>query len=482
MYYYIIFLAIFVVGTILLAKTSSERHLILFLIRTQYGLKLIDRIANAAPELWKFLADFSTVISFGGIGAVYISKYRKLEPILFIIGIPALFLYREELIGLDILLSISLFFIFLIGLFTLQKLNNSTLYFLATTLLMGIITFKFLSLSPMISETITLYIAILTGCIGLPAFLIGTLVGNALEILTRQSTMPGVSPLLPSVRQGQPGFSFPGYDIFIPLKYAVIALITVLISHEFAHGVLARVHKMKLKSVGLLTLGVIPVGAFIEPDEEELKTRKSIERMRVFTAGSFSNLLVAVAAIAILTCITAPSISLVEYDSMEIVKTMPQTPASEVLKEGMLIYEVNGKPVTTYESFGDVMDEVTPMQKIVLTTNEGDLELETMAHPENSSRGYIGISFIQHMKNEWLYQTFFWIFFLSFNIALVNLLPIVPFDGGRMLKEVMTTFKINELTTEWVLRGVITLVLLVLLVNAFPLLDMFVRWIHGLFV
>jgi len=84
---------------------------------------------------------------------------------------------------------------------------------------------------------------------------------QAFAILFAGSNMPGVAPMLPSVNsEGEIGISVPGYDIFVPLVYAVIALAVLLFSHEFAHGVLARVHRVRVKSTGLLTFGIIPSG------------------------------------------------------------------------------------------------------------------------------------------------------------------------------------------------------------------------------
>lgn len=51
------FIVLFVIGTLVLIKLKIKRYFIIFLIRTQYGVRLIDKIARSAPGFWKFIAD-----------------------------------------------------------------------------------------------------------------------------------------------------------------------------------------------------------------------------------------------------------------------------------------------------------------------------------------------------------------------------------------------------------------------------------------
>jgi len=74
----------------------------------------------------------------------------------------------------------------------------------------------------------------------------------------------------------------------------------------------------------------------------------------------------------------------------------------------------------------------------------------------------------------------FWTFFFNINIALINLLPIPPFDGGKMLIELMSIFNIGKATVRRVISVVILLGLLILLVNTFPLINMLTGYIGDL--
>ncbi|MFO1533160.1 MAG: site-2 protease family protein [Thermoplasmatota archaeon] len=84
-------------------------------------------------------------------------------------------------------------------------------------------------------------------------------------------------------------FVIPGVNPFVPLWYGIGALIVTLIVHEGGHGILARANGMKLKSLGLLWL-VVPIGAFVEPEELDLKVAPRRVRLRVFGAGPAVNL------------------------------------------------------------------------------------------------------------------------------------------------------------------------------------------------
>ncbi len=79
----------------------------------------------------------------------------------------------------------------------------------------------------------------------------------------------------PSVSLVIPGVELPGSSIYVPLGYGLVALATVLIVHEFSHGILAVAEKINVKSVGLMLFAILP-GAFMEPDEEEMKEAKKI--------------------------------------------------------------------------------------------------------------------------------------------------------------------------------------------------------------
>ena len=109
--------------------------------------------------------------------------------------------------------------------------------------------------------------------IGLPLMIIGMLAMFFLVLLTDYIM---VSSILTQTMP-EPGkynsvrniFLIPGVNEFIPLVWGTIALLVTLVVHELAHAILCKVEGIRVKSMGIL-LAPIPVGAFAEPDEEQL--------------------------------------------------------------------------------------------------------------------------------------------------------------------------------------------------------------------
>lgn len=87
--------------------------------------------------------------------------------------------------------------------------------------------------------------------------------------------------------------AIPGINPMIPLGWGAMAFIIALVIHEFGHGLLARAHGMRIRSFGLLQLGPLPLGAFAEPQYQELHKAPRKERMRMFAAGPATNLFAA---------------------------------------------------------------------------------------------------------------------------------------------------------------------------------------------
>ena len=118
--------------------------------------------------------------------------------------------------------------------------------------------------------------------IGLPVsfFFMAVILYLIIYTLPSTFTNPQVSLILP-------GVDIPGSPILIPLGYGIIALMTVLVVHEFGHGIIARVEGVKIDSIGVLLLAVLP-GAFVEPNEEDVEKSKRISKLRIYAAGSIS--------------------------------------------------------------------------------------------------------------------------------------------------------------------------------------------------
>jgi membrane-associated protease RseP (regulator of RpoE activity) len=102
----------------------------------------------------------------------------------------------------------------------------------------------------------------------------------------------------PGIIKPQQMLGIPGVNPVIPLWYGIFGLAVAMFVHEMAHGIVARAGRIAVKSLGLLLM-VVPIGAFVEPDEEELAKVDKGRRSRVFAVGPATNILVAFLVVGI---------------------------------------------------------------------------------------------------------------------------------------------------------------------------------------
>lgn len=285
-------------------------------------------------------------------------------------------------------------------------------------------------------------IGIALGYMGM-AYVFFMLLTTALKTLQTKESPAGVQLVIPGVT--------------IPLWYGLIGLAVVMIVHELSHGVVARAEGLPLKSVGLVLLAVIP-GAFVEPDEEELLKAPLRSRLRVYGAGSLANVLTAILAALLISYAVSP---LLTPNGVEVGGVIKGTPADGVLQKGDVILAINGESTKTMEEFITIMNKTKPGETITLRVlrdgQELNLQLTLAENPDSPGKGFIGIHPVQHVASRVghegvilpLFFALYWIYVLNIGIGLMNLFPLVPLDGGRMLDDV-----IKEYLPEGVARPV----------------------------
>lgn len=82
-------------------------------------------------------------------------------------------------------------------------------------------------------------------------------------------------------------------NIFPPFyfTYFLVAFIVVATVHEFAHGIYAKLYKINIKSTGVVFLGPLLAGAFVEQDDRQMEKAKKSNQMAVLAAGVFANVI-----------------------------------------------------------------------------------------------------------------------------------------------------------------------------------------------
>ena len=267
------------------------------------------------------------------------------------------------------------------------------------------------------------------------------------------SSLPSVFET-PTVSIVIPGVEMPGSSIYIPFFYGLIALATVLIVHEFSHGVQSVGEKISIKSIGLLLFAIIP-GAFVEPDEDELKGAKRSSRLRVYAAGSVANMTLAVIALLLVSLISAGIPTFFAEDGIAIDRIVSDSPSDGVLKEGMVLEAIDNHQIDNSSDYLDVVSSYSPGDNVSIKTDQGSYTLTLDKNPNNESRGFFGIQANKHFELinnslgpiPWilfeLLELFQWVGMLNLGIGLFNLLPLKPLDGGYML-EILLSYKLSE--------------------------------------
>jgi len=278
----------------------------------------------------------------------------------------------------------------------------------------------------------------------------------------------------------------PGINPYLPILYGWLAIIAAIMVHEGAHGVIARSLGFRVKSSGLLFFLVIPVGAFVDVDEEQMAKAKPKNSVRVLAAGPGANIAVAIVCLLGVLIITSGLTPVV--DGLYVFDVMEGRPAEDagLLLEDVII-SVDELPITNFDDFKAILDDKNPNDTIQITVARGEKwndQFSTTAKlTEHNGSAYLGVSVgellteqrlrtYQKLATETLYihfmpptlapslvpfsgalndfythtlgenwhilaNVFFWLWFVNVNVAIFNALPIYPLDGGRAFKSVL---------------------------------------------
>ena len=286
----------------------------------------------------------------------------------------------------------------------------------------------------------------------------------------------------------------PGINPYLPIVDGWVALVVAMIIHEGAHGIVARSLDLPVKASGLLFFLFVPIGAFVEVDENAMKAARSSYSGRVLAAGAGINmvaglicLLLLIGTVSAMTPASRQGIGVVVVDG------------SPLSNAGIHTYDyilaVNGVPINDTGSIGTspwyrINNTVTLTVWSDGTTFERNVTIGYQKF-ENTTSGqvfetpYLGISLGSPSSNSvagfkqlvsrytgaalsdpFYYvciPTFpgcqgivpfsdrlagfytsslgqslvpvanllYWLFFLNFNLAIFNALPIYPLDGGQ---------------------------------------------------
>jgi membrane-associated protease RseP (regulator of RpoE activity) len=323
--------------------------------------------------------------------------------------------------------------------------------------------------------------------------------------LAKALKIPVIMPLVPYLPDI---FKIPFLPPFY-FTYWIIIIAIIAIPHEFAHGIFARLNKIRILSTGFGFLGPF-LAAFVEQDDKQMQKASKFSQLTVLAAGTFANLIMTLVFGLVMflffvsafspagvnfnmysaDVINSSSISAIgtNYldnttllnikannktyfaeekmlnDSLKIngsaLVVFDDSPALRANLAGA-IAKVDGKKITSYEILNSTLHSYKPGDNIIITTISKD-KSETnynITLAERNGNAFLGIGIAPQQRSgafAFVYNLFdsinnpmiyyesrlgdfgifildllWWTVLVSLSVALMNMLPLGLFDGGR---------------------------------------------------
>ncbi len=212
--------------------------------------------------------------------------------------------------------------------------------------------------------------------LGLGGALVAMVGSFVLIVSTGISALATTQPS--AVQQPQNFLIIPGVNEFLPLSVAgeiVAGLAIAMVVHEGAHGLLCRVEGIDIESMGLVLFAAIPVGAFVQPDEEATQEVSRGARARMFAAGVTANTLLTIVVFALLFGPVVGAISVAP--GYAVGEVNPGSPAAAAdIAQGDRLIEVAGEPVETADEFEAAIREADADASVVVDDGDGERTAE----------------------------------------------------------------------------------------------------------
>ncbi|HZY93591.1 MAG TPA: site-2 protease family protein [Candidatus Bathyarchaeia archaeon] len=292
--------------------------------------------------------------------------------------------------------------------------------------------------------------------IGLLIFVIYSFIKNAINLLYQT---PQAGPTLLIIPL--PGVTI-SWEIF---PYILIAIAALLIPHEVAHGIASVIDRVPIKSSGVFLAVFLP-GGFVEIDEENLAKRKAATKLRVFAAGSSTNVVSWFFVFIALTSLFQPVPSGVLVTGL-----VSGGAAQNSLPQWSVITRINNSTITQARDLSAALVKISPGTNVTVGLNNGQLVYITpKPAANNASRAVLGISVANYYATRLAflsvpaaYQVLTalnWLSLILLGVALVNMLPLFPFDGDRYFDTVLGLAKVKNTKYIRMVASIVSLSLL----------------------
>jgi membrane-associated protease RseP (regulator of RpoE activity) len=309
------------------------------------------------------------------------------------------------------------------------------------------------------------------------------IMGSLLVLFSNDSAREGIREIGP-----QGNLLIPGLNPILPWTYGWIGLVVTIIIHEAGHGIVARVYNTKVESTGIVLFLGIPIGAFVNIQQDELNRTTFKQKSAILTAGPLNNMVLAGISFGLLFLLVSSltPVSNIQGDEtgITVLSIGENSLAKSIgLSKNSIITYINAEPIEDVQELRKILRDnlgtTIQMQWISQDKKEQTKSVELPASiPE--SKGILGVTLtdaffdpglvLDNYKNLFLTNplailmpptlqqsivpysdtmspyysssifgaTFpiianllFWIWFINFNVGIFNALPITMLDGGQ---------------------------------------------------
>ncbi|RJX41934.1 metalloprotease [Halonotius aquaticus] len=194
------------------------------------------------------------------------------------------------------------------------------------------------------------------GNVGVGAALV-IMVGTFVLLIYQSAQIIESPPMESTLQSPQNVLVIPGVNDFLPLSVApeiVFGLLVGMVVHEGGHGLLCRVEDIEIDSMGVALLAFLPVGAFVEPDEDSVDAAARGPRTRMYAAGILNNLIITVLAFALLFGPVVGAIAVA--DGASVGGVYPNSAAADAdIAAGDQIVMIDDQPVDSNAALDDAL-------------------------------------------------------------------------------------------------------------------------------
>jgi len=300
--------------------------------------------------------------------------------------------------------------------------------------------------------------------IGLLIFVIYSFILNAVNLFNHASSAGPALLIIPL-----PGLTI-SWEIF---PYIILSIAVLLIPHEVAHGIASAIDKVRLKSSGVFLAVFLP-GGFVEIDEEDLSKRKARTKLRVFAAGSYTNVVTWLVVFLLITNFAVSISPLYNPNSSGVLITGVVSGGGAQagnVPSGSILTQINGTLVPSVDNLRNYLATLAPGHHLVLTMLNGQsYTIVTQPASGNATRATIGIftfnyyqpraSFLPVSLPFQFYNTLQWMSLILLGVALVNMLPMFPFDGDRYFDTILSRLGLKNTKNARTIASSVSLILL----------------------